>query len=460
MKIITRFRNALRAFYEGAQYRHGATYIPRTYQSAWKDYSKATREVLQSKARYFARNNPILNRLVDVFETSVVGVGLLVDPASSENVWNDARATEWEKFERFPDINSRQSLGTLEGLVARSWFIDGECFVAKVFSDKGFPRLQLIEAHRVKTPSSRSKDEGVSIIDGIEIDANGRPSAYWVENGKDTFKRFDSTEILHVFEPERAGQYRGVPFCASVLNLLDDLDTFHKLEMKAAVAASRVANVLTTESGELTGEDMIQNGGSVTTASTGEVMANVESLGGDTIVLSTMQKLEQFKSDRPSILTREYWRYCTELVCAGCGIPYVMAFPDSMQGTVYRGALDSASVWFRARSAVMIDFVKSVYEFSTKWETDNSKNPILRKAPVDWYTVNVHPPRSPNVDVGYNSAATIAELAQGLTTYDAVYGPRGLSWRQQFRKLEEQRKDAIARGLIQPVQQVQPQQPQ
>lgn len=439
---------AVRAFYEGARWRSGTSYIPRTFQSAWQDYSKATRETLQSKSRYFARNNPVLNRLADIFETSVVGVGLLVDPASSDTAWNDIRATEWEKFERFPDLNSRQEFGTLIGLAARSWFIDGEAFLVLTKADDGRPRIQVIEADRVSTPKDRASDEGKSIIDGIEIDPSTfRPTGYWVKISGDKWTQYAASDVIHVFEPERPGQYRGIPFCASVLNLLDDLDAFHKLEMKAAIAAATVANIRTTASGELDPDELIETGGSVTKASSGQITSNLESLGGDTIVLAPNEKLEQFKTERPSIITREYWRYCTELVCVGCGIPYIMAFPDSMQGTVYRGALDSATQWFRARSSVMIGVVRRIYEWETKWEID--KNPILSSAPKDWYAVVIHPPRSPNVDVGYNSAATIAELAQGLTTYDAVYGPRGLSWRQQFRKLSEQRKLAIQLGLIQ-----------
>jgi hypothetical protein len=103
----------------------------------------------------------------------------------------------------------------------------------------------------------------------------------------------------------------------------------------------------------------------------------------------------------------------------------------------------------------MIDFIRRIYEWQTKYEVD--KNPKLSGAPADWYAAAIHPPRAPNVDVGYNSAATIAELQQGLTTYDAVYGPRGMSWRQQFRKLAEQREMALSLGLITQTQQKPPQ---
>ena len=49
-----------------------------------------------------------------------------------------------------------------------------------------------------------------------------------------------------------------------------------------------------------------------------------------------------------------------------------------------------------------------------------------------------HSPRSPNVDVGRNSAAQLAELEAGIVTYDEVYGARGLDWRSALEAKAQQ----------------------
>ena len=41
----------------------------------------------------------------------------------------------------------------------------------------------------------------------------------------------------------------------------------------------------------------------------------------------------------------------------------------------------------------------------------------------------------------------LAELEAGATTYDQIYGPLGLDWKQQFEALKQQREYAAKIGL-------------
>jgi capsid protein len=133
---------------------------------------------------------------------------------------------------------------------------------------------------------------------------------------------------------------------------------------------------------------------------------------------------------------REYWRQLTEKVCAGVGIPYVLVYPESMQGTVYRGALDMSAVWFKSRHQVMSSAARRIYEYVMEYAIKS--DPALNDAPADWYEVAITAPRSPNVDVGRNSAAQLAELEAGILTYDEVYGARGLDWRSALEAKAQQ----------------------
>jgi hypothetical protein len=65
-------------------------------------------------------------------------------------------------------------------------------------------------------------------------------------------------------------------------------------------------------------------------------------------------------------------------------------------------------------------------------------DPSLRDSPDDWYEVAIQAPRSPNVDVGRNSAAQLAELGAGVTTYDEIYGARGIDWRSALEAKAQQ----------------------
>lgn len=451
MRLRDRFRIAVRAWYEAARYRVGRPRIPTTSQDARLDLSRAVRATLQGKAQYWERNFPLISRLADVFECYTVGTGLVANPASSDQTWNDQAKQWWLGWEKVCDNASRQTFGTLQGLIARRWFVDGECFVYLTQGESGKPRLQLIEAHRVGTPPSKAALENKGIADGVEYDTNsGRPLAYWVsrqtEDNNIEWTRIPAEWVIHVFEPSRPGEYRGIPFFSSALNTIDDLDELKRLELKAARAASVVANVIKTASGEFDYETLIQNGGSATADSTtNEVTAYQERLGGETIALKPGEELEQFRSDRPSVITREYWRDLQAEVCASAGIPSVLAYPEQMQGTQYRGALDMAATFFNARSSIMQDVVRRIYA----WAIGKARQMReLPQGPSDFWRISVRAPRAVNVDVGRNSTAMLQELAAGVTTYDAIYSPLGLDWRVETQKLADEREYLKEIGII------------
>ena len=107
-----------------------------------------------------------------------------------------------------------------------------------------------------------------------------------------------------------------------------------------------------------------------------------------------------------------------------------------MQGTVYRGALDMSSVWFRSRHQVMASAARRIWEYVMEYAIRT--DPTLRDSPDDWYEVAIQAPRAPNVDVGRNSAAQLNELGAGITTYDEIYGARGIDWRSALESKAQQ----------------------
>jgi capsid protein len=171
-----------------------------------------------------------------------------------------------------------------------------------------------------------------------------------------------------------------------------------------------------------------------------------EVLGAEARALFPGDEVQQFPGERPSKNTRDYWQDQIALVCAAVGIPHQIAFPESIQGTVERSVLDMADAFFRARSGVIALASVNVYRLVLEWGI-RTNAPGLRPAPPDWRRVTVRPPRSINVDLGYKSSAELKALAAGATNYDLIFGPLGLDWREEFRKLKEQIDYAKSIGL-------------
>ena len=445
------------ARYEGATHSWERGWIPAGIQDARFDADNATRMELVRKSRYFEKNNAIYNRLADLYCDYTAGASLQITPASDDPEWNQRAKEWWEGWCRQPNPTNRQSFGPLAQTITRARFVDGECFLVLTRGDSGRPRVQLFEGHQVKTPPQFAEQEGKGIIDGVMVDKNGRPQGYYfcsrsADGLSETFEPIAADHVIHLYKPLRPGQYRGLPMVSSVINDLHDLDDLQLLEMRAAKDAADITNVIKTPSGEVDPVDLRRSSITATkTDSNGNTYTEEkldyyqDSIGGNTLVMKQGDDIQQFRSDRPSVATSGYWKYLTEKICAGVGIPYVLVFPDSMQGTVYRGALDMANQYFRAEFVTLADASRLLYTYVMNWARFNV--PTLRDAPHNWAAVNVHPPRAVNVDVGRNSAAMLAELEAGATTYEDIYGPLGADWKAKFRSLKEQRDFAESIGL-------------
>lgn len=422
--------------YEGAAFSVGRSTVPGGLQDARADISKSTREELVRKSRYFEKNSALLNKLCDTWEQYTVGTGLQFYATSTAAGWNALADGAWERWKPFADVSSRFGFDNLQGVISRSLFVDGEVFVILTRGDGNRPRIQILEGPLCKTPDSMRDQEGKTIVDGIEIDPRGRPIRYWFEmgktaDGKAKVQSFEAFAVVHIFEPSRPGQLRGIPYISCAINTLHDLDDLQMLEMGAAKLAGEIANVETNPAGELSTAEARRSLLNIQTPiSVGGTMASKVanqflkvSIGARNIAMPSDGKIENFQPMRPTIAQREFWTKLEEQVCAGVGIPRVLVYPDSMQGTVYRGALDCANAFFRSKSAVLATYFRRIREFVLNAEGSFYKP--LASRPFDWTSCDYLPPAAVNTDIGYNSQAAIAELAAGIKSWDDILLPQG-----------------------------------
>lgn len=449
MNLLQRFNAATDVFFFGhrqpvqAQYESGQrwhprrSFIPGWVRDARFDADSATRLEIVRKSRYFERNNAIVNRLADLFEEYTVGPnGLRFVPNSSDPEWNARQTVFWDGWTPYCDLSTLQNFGTVQSLCARSWAIDGEVFALKTrgkqrSNGKSFPRIQLIETHRVQTPPDMVGD--MQVVDGIQINGDSRPVGYHVRQGYDYEEKFvfvPAEEMVHIFEPTRPGMMRGIPMLYPVLNDLHDLDDLQMMQMDVAKEASKTTAVVKTKTGELSVEDMRRarwnipgtqgtSGGSAQERS--QYYEDV--FEGRVKVMRDGDDYAQHNVVRPSESEFQLWDHLTSKVCAGFGISKLLVYPWSMQGTVTRADLDVMAQFFRSRSCVLASKFSEIYEYVTEWGTRNDVT--ISDPPSDWRKVKVRAPRSVNVDVGRNSSALISEYTAGFLTLEFICGERG-----------------------------------
>lgn len=431
----------VKGHYEAAvRYTRDRGWIRGWVQDARFDATSATRFEIVRKSRHFERNNGIAIRMAEVFAQFTVGAnGIVFAPSSSDTEWNKAATEALKRWGRFADIASRQTFGALQSICAHRLFFDGEVFVVKKFEQVGkrtYPRLHLLETQRVATPPDMWGQPDVNIHDGVEVDGNGRPVAYWVKDEfmGNEYKRYDASNVFHIFDQDRPGQLRGLPFLTPVMNELSDLEELEKLTMRVAKKAASIAAIFKMRSGQLPASQ--HRSARLTTSQTLNTGDSVEkeriqtmsdTYGGDLLALFPEEDIKQPEANTPNVAQREHWDYLVSKVCT-IGIPKLLVFPHSMQGTVARADLDVADAWFKARSAPLVDAFERIVLWVLDWEAFT--DPTLNPKPKDWWRMSSRPPRSVNVDVGRNSDAMIKEWKAGLRTLESCIAPLGADWRE------------------------------
>ena len=131
-KIWSRLRGGAKNYYEAARWRWGErSWVFGSNQDARLDADAMSRKEIMRKARYFEKNNAFVNRLADIFEQYTVGAGGLAVVSKSKD------ATDYfNRWCKDCDALGLMDFGQMQGVAARSWFVDGDCFIIKVKFEK------------------------------------------------------------------------------------------------------------------------------------------------------------------------------------------------------------------------------------------------------------------------------------------------------------------------------------
>ena len=237
---------------------------------------------LREEAQHLFRNNAIAGGAIRTNITKVVGTGLKVKPQLDRTVLKitDEQADEWERAAarefRFAtetrEIDSERQLpfSLLQGLIFLKVLEDGDVLVNMPrFQRPGSPytlKLQLIEAARL---INKDRSQNTAYLSGgVVKDSNGAPTAYHVLNQHPgalfrtlvggaqltwtqipAFGPSGNPLCLHLFDKNRPGQSRGVPYLAPVTELIKQLGRYTDAEVMAAVVSGMLTVFVTNEAG-------------------------------------------------------------------------------------------------------------------------------------------------------------------------------------------------------------------
>ena len=434
--------------YEAAKWSADRSWLQAYVQDASQDLDEGTRLEVLRRSRYHEKNSPIIQRILDLMETNVVGTGLMPTPTSSSPEYNKEAAAWFTNWAMHCDISEFESFGGMQSKIERAQCVDGEMFVHLAKNSEGRPRIQLIESHRIVSASLAKDATDLTEQAGILHDSYGRRTAYLFCAANGTITPLPAELIVHFAEPSRAGQVRGLSLFHACLTTIQDLHELQKLEMLCAKSAALHAFVFKRKGAEASSDpandaDTVDQlrANTAALAAAGYDPARAAQLrtaiGGQTVFLNDGEDLDQTKNDRPSAAMREFWEYLTSLAARAVGLTRAALHDyEGWSGPALRAAIVSDNRFYQVRTAAMTDRLQKIYAHAIAWAIENKE--IKAAAPADWDATRWHAPRRPTIDVGRDSKATLDELARGVRTLRDDLGERGIDWRENITQRAEE----------------------
>lgn len=199
--------------------------------------------LLRNRSRAATRNDPYGFSAVDRLVSNTIGTGITPKSKHKSEAIRTALQELWDDWTEDADADGRFDFYGVQALVCRAVYESGECFVRlrprRPEDDLAVPlQLQVMEPEFVPHDKNEKLGNGNIIRAGIEFNAIGRRVAYWMYRfhpgdgiidanaGYNDLMRVPAEQVLHIYEPLRPGQLRGVPVLSPILSRLRSLDDF------------------------------------------------------------------------------------------------------------------------------------------------------------------------------------------------------------------------------------------
>lgn len=346
---------------------------------------------LRARSRDLARNNAIATGAIGTQVSHVVGTGLSLQPAPDAaylgltevdaEAWQTATQREWKLWAESLDCDCARQVNFygMQRLAFRAALESGDSFVlTPSIRRPGRPyqlALQLIEADRVCNPSFAADTD--QIVAGIErASLGGEAIAYHVVDRHpgelrkrgSKWTRYPASgnssgrrNVLHLFEPTRPGQVRGVPSLAPIIEPLKQLGRYTEAELAAAVTSGLFSIFVKMDPEAFS--SMFSDEAQTTLVNqakgwTGDMEA------GKAINLLPGESIESANPGRPNATFDPFVQAILQQIGMALEIPYeVLTMHFSSSYSAARAALLSAWRFFRARRDWLATYLcQPVYE--------------------------------------------------------------------------------------------------
>lgn len=433
-------REQLHRAYEGASQRDG--WKPKRAGASANADHMADATTLRVRARSLVQNVPYIAHGLESFVANVVGTGFTPRSLSSLAARIDGL---WDAWVEVADADGRLNLYGLMAAAHHAMEQDGEVLVrlrTRRAAD-GLPvplQLQLLEIDWLDS-SKTGTVGGNTVINGIEYDPLGKKAAYWLfdahpgEIGPMRKARAGShavpaSSIIHLFNPKRPGQGRGITRLAPVIAKVRDLTTYEDAELQRKNLETRLS-VLASGDVAVMGH---MDPNSQLTESDVRKTGNLGQLAGGSIVQVPSGMNITVVEPKVAAGYVDYVKQQLRMIAAGMGITYEMLTGDMRE------------VNFSSARVAMLEFRRQAEQLQWLVLIPNLCVPIWRAfidaavlggqmARAD-YACDWSTPKWDYVNPVQDVAADLDEIGGGLSSFSEKLRRRGYKPDAVFKELK------------------------
>jgi lambda family phage portal protein len=441
-----RARTMLRALPELQQRNYEAARPSRATYGWLAGFTDANAEVwgslptLRARSRELVRNNPHARKAKAALVNNCVGSGILPRAKTGDKNLDKRIGKVFRRWSAQCDAEGHFDFFGLQKLAVGAFFESGEAIVRRVPRPMaaGLPvplQLEVLEGDLLDHNRNAVLDDG-RIIQGVEIARGGPLSgmrrAYWMfeeHPGEMPMTRrsalvsrsIPAAQLLHLYEKERPGQQRGVPWFYAAMLAMRTLDTYEEAELvRKRLEACLAAIVLRPE--ELA--DPASGDGTVTQAVTDQAGNVVEAIepgmfyyarGGSDIKITQPAAVPGYA---------DYKRSQLHSVAAGCLITYELLTGDLSSvnySSIRAGLLEYRRLmnelqWLTVIPVLLEPAWRSFVDFAV------AAGQLPRDTPYD---VAWSPPQFESVDPLKDSLADQLDVRSGFRSLPEAISARG-----------------------------------
>lgn len=332
--------------------------------------------VLVARSREQAANNDYARAFLRMCRQNIVGPqGVTLqaqargDDGRLDTPANDAIEAEFGRWghRNSCDVTGQQSWRRIQASCVVSAAKDGEFFLRKIFGRDAGPfgfALQIIDPQRCPVDLIDERLPGQTFIrSGIEFNRYGKPIAYYFSvdpgeyydyaaNGRN-YARVPAEEVIHGFVSDMIGQKRGLPWMATSLFRMRQLNGFEDAAIvNARVGAAKMGFIQWKEGSDGPEFDEDED-------------LTIDAEAGTFPVLPNGAELKEWSPQFPSGEFAGFNKAMLRGIAAGMGVPYNELAAD-LEGvnfsSIRQGTLDSREHWKELQEWLIESLHQPVFE--------------------------------------------------------------------------------------------------